>query len=413
MPTLGKIRVGVCAALLGVAALLIARAESAAPDRLTGPVMLLEVEDAVSPGSANYIKDGIAEARKRGAQLVLIRLDTPGGLVTSTRDIVKEIFASPVPVAVYVAPGGARAASAGTFVTMAAHIAAMAPGTNIGAASPVAGGGEQIKGDMRKKAMNDVAAFARSVASRTGRNAEWAESAVREAISVDEAEALRLKVIDLVAADVAALLLAVDGRKVKLASGREVILSTRGAEVVPFVPSWRQQILSLLSNPNIAYMLMLLGMYGLFFELSNPGAIFPGVIGGISILLAFFALKILPVNFVGLLLILLAVILFLLEIKVPSYGGLTIGGVVAMTLGSIMLFDSPEPYLRLSLKVIIPAVIGTALFFVLIVGLGVRAQAKKPVSGREGMVDQIGVVREAGKDGKYSKVFVRGEIWLP
>ncbi len=375
------------------------------------PVVVIEVEDAVSPGSTSFVNYGLDEARKRGAQLLIIRLDTPGGLVSSTRAIVKAIFASPVPVAVFVAPGGAQAASAGTFITMSAHIAAMAPGTNIGAASPVGGGGSQIKGDMRKKAMNDVAAFARSIATRTGRNAEWAESAVREAVSVDESEALRLKVIDLVAVDIESLLLAVDGRKIKLASGQEVTLRTRGAETIVLDRTWRDQVLSLLSNPNIAYILMMLGMYGLFFELSNPGSILPGVVGGISLLLALYAMKVLPINYVGLLLMGLALILFLLEIKVVSYGGLTIGGIVAMTLGSVMLIDSPEPYLQISLKVILPAVAGTAMFFMWIVGLGFRAQQGAPVSGSEGMMDQIGVVRSSGGEMGQMKIFVRGEIW--
>ncbi|MEK6709247.1 MAG: nodulation protein NfeD [Nitrospinota bacterium] len=398
--------------LLGAGLLGASLGRSAEPERLSGPVVLIEVADAISPGSAEYIEYGLAEASLRGAQLLLIRLDTPGGLVTSTRDIVKAIFSSEVPVAVFVAPGGAHAASAGTFITMSAHIAAMAPGTNIGAASPVAGGGEQIEGDARKKAMNDVAAFALAVASRMGRNTEWAESAVREAVSVDEREALRLKVIDLVAVDARALLLAVDGRRVKLASGREVALSTRGAQVIPLAKSWRQRVLTMLSDPNIAYILMLLGMYGLFFELSNPGAVLPGVVGAISLLLSLYALKVLPVNYAGLLLILLAVVLFLLEIKVVSYGGLTMGGVAAMTIGSLMLIDSPDPYLQISLNVILPAVAGTALFFVWIVGMGFRAQQRRPISGGEGMVGQVGVVSAGGEDGKPAKIFVRGEIWL-
>ena len=373
------------------------------------PVLVIDVEDAISPGSTSYVNYGLEEASRRGAQLLVIRLDTPGGLVSSTRALVKAIFASEIPVAVFVAPGGARAASAGTFITMSAHIAAMAPGTNIGAASPVGGGGSQIQGDMRKKAMNDVAAFARSVATRTGRNAEWAESAVREAISVDETEALKLKVIDLVAVDLKSLLLALDGRKIKLASGQEVVLATRGAQVVILERTWRDQVLSLLSDPNIAYILMLLGMYGLFFELSNPGNILPGVVGAISLLLALYAMKVLPVNYVGLLLMGVAVIMFLLEIKVVSYGGLTIGGIVAMTLGSVMLIDSPEPYLQISLTVILPAVAGTALFFVWIVGLGFRVQQTRPVSGVEGMLDLVGVVRST--DERQMKVFVHGEIW--
>ena len=407
-----RFRAAAFALLPGAGVLLASAGRGAEPVRLSGPVLILEVADAISPGSAEYIDYGLAEAQRRGAQLMVIRLDTPGGLVTSTRDIVKSIFSSEVPVAVFVAPGGARAASAGTFITMSAHIAAMAPGTNIGAASPVSGGGNQIEGDMRKKAMNDVAAFARAVASRTGRNTEWAESAVREAVSVDEAEALRLKVIDLVAVDERALLLAVDGRKVKLASGREVVLATRGAQRVSLAPNWRQRVLTLLSDPNVAYILMLLGMYGIFFELSSPGSILPGIVGAISMLLALYALKVLPVNYVGLLLILLAVVFFVLEIKVVSYGGLTMGGIVAMTIGSMMLIDSPDPYLQVSLKVILPAVAGTALFFVWIVGLGFRAQQRRPVSGGEGMIGQVGVVRAGVENGRPAKIFVRGEIWL-
>ena len=413
---LARGRVCIYAGLIASAALLWALAPhptsaQGVSAQSAGPVVVIEVEDAVSPGSTSFVDYGLDEARKRGAQLLIIRLDTPGGLVSSTRAIVKSIFASPVPVAVFVAPGGAQAASAGTFITMSAHIAAMAPGTNIGAASPVGGGGSQIKGDMRKKVMNDVAAFARSVATRTGRNAEWAESAVREAVSVDESEALRLKVIDLVAVDIKSLLLALDGRKIKLVSGQEVTLRTRGAETITLARTWRDQVLSLLSNPNIAYILMLLGMYGLFFELSNPGSILPGVVGGISLLLALYAMKVLPINYVGLLLMGLALILFLLEIKVVSYGGLTIGGIVAMTLGSVMLIDSPEPYLQISLTVILPAVAGTAMFFMWIVGLGFRAQQGAPVSGSEGMLDQIGVVRSSEGESGQMKIFVRGEIW--
>ena len=269
-----KVHLAVLISLMSMGAMLTLYHATAA--QKTPPVVVLDVADAISPGTSEYIAFGIEEATRRQAQLLVIRLDTPGGLVTSTRDIVKAIFGSGVPVAVYVAPGGARAASAGTFITMSAHIAAMAPGTNIGAASPVSGGGKQIQGDMRKKAMNDVAAFARAVASRTGRNIEWAESAVREAISVDEAEALKQKVIDLVAADVKSLLLAVHGKKIKLASGDTVTLSTKGAAQIVLERSWRQKVLTLLSDPNIAYILMLLGMYGLFFELSNPGSILPG-----------------------------------------------------------------------------------------------------------------------------------------
>ena len=405
-----KIHLAVLISLMSMGAMLTLYHATAA--QKTPPVVVLDVADAISPGTSEYIAFGIEEAARKQAQLLVIRLDTPGGLVSSTRDIVKSIFGSSVPVAVYVAPGGARAASAGTFITMSAHIAAMAPGTNIGAASPVSGGGKQIQGDMRKKAMNDVAAFARAVASRTGRNTEWAESAVREAISVDEAEALKQKVIDLVAADVKSLLLAVHGKKIKLAGGATVTLSTRGAAQIVLGRSWRQKVLTLLSDPNIAYILMLLGMYGLFFELSNPGSILPGVVGAISLLLALYALKVLPVNYVGLLLMGLAIIMFLLEIKVVSYGGLTIGGIIAMTLGSVMLIDSPDPYLQISLKVILPAVAGTAMFFVWLVGMGFRAQRVRPVSGSEGMLDQSGVVSASPKKGSPAKIRVHGEIWL-
>ncbi|MFQ5896447.1 MAG: nodulation protein NfeD, partial [Nitrospinota bacterium] len=245
---------------------------------------------------------------------------------------------------------------------------------------------------------------------RRERNADWAERAVRESISADEREAAKLNVVDLVAIDIQGLILAVDGREVKTTVAK-VKLETRGGELVRFGIGFRQKVLSLLGNPNIAYLLMLLGFYGLFFELANPGAIFPGIVGGISLILGFYALQVLPINYAGLLLILLGLLFFLLEIKVPSYGALTIGGVIAMTLGSIMLIDSPAPYLRISLTVIIPAVAGTAAFFVLLIGMGIRAQHRQPVTGHEGLVNARGVVRTVVQPERPGKVFIHGELW--
>jgi membrane-bound serine protease (ClpP class) len=374
----------------------------------TPTVDLLTYDGVINPVAAEYIEDGISAAGSAHHEAVVVQLDTPGGLDTSMRIIVKAINASSVPVIVYVAPSGSRAASAGTFITLAAHIAAMAPGTNIGSAHPVSMGGGEMDEEMKKKVENDAAAYIKSLAEKRGRNAAWAEEAVRKSVNVTEQEAVKLHVVDLVAADVPALLAAVDGRSVQTEAGVRR-LSTKGAEVHRVPLNWRLRLLNALIDPNVAYVLMLLGTYGLLYELMSPGAILPGVVGSICLILAFYAFQTLPINYAGLLLILLAIILFVAEIKVPSYGLLTVGGVVAMFLGSVMLMKSQLPYLRISLKVIVPSVLGTALFFLFVVGMAVRTFGARPLTGAEGLVGVHGIARsDLSPSGM---VFVHGELW--
>jgi membrane-bound serine protease (ClpP class) len=349
----------------------------------------------------------IDEAEERHAQLLVFRLDTPGGLMDSMRDIVKRIFASEVPVAVYVAPPGSRAASAGVFITMAAHVAAMAPATNIGAAHPVAVGGGIDKESM-KKIENDAAAFARTIATERGRNAEWAEKAVRQSVSATEREAVKLRVVDLIADTVPDLLKKIDGRTVKLASGT-VTLATKDAVARSIEVGFRDKVLGIITDPSVAYVLMMLGTLGLVFELSNPGAVLPGVIGGICLILAFFAFQSLPINYAGLLLIAFGVILMIAEVKVVSHGVLAIGGIVAMALGSLMLFDAPELGFRLSWGVVLPTVAVTGLIFLWVIGAGVRALAHRPELGVSGLVGAVGVAR--GELAPAGQILVQGELW--
>ncbi|MEK7331782.1 MAG: nodulation protein NfeD, partial [Nitrospirota bacterium] len=371
-------------------------------------VIVITVNGVINPSSAEYIGKSIKKANERKPEALIIELDTPGGLDTSMRIIVKDIIGSEVPVVVYVSPSGARAASAGVFIMLASHVAAMSPGTNIGAAHPV-GVGEKMDKTMAEKATNDAAAYVRSLAERTGRNAKWAEDAVRKSISATETEALNQKVIDLVSKDLNTLLSDIDGRKVRTVMG-EKTLKTANVNVIREEMSLRHKILNFITDPNVAYMLMLLGFYGLFFELTNPGAIFPGVMGGICLILAFYAFQTLPVNYAGLLLIILAIILFILEIKIISHGVLTIGGVISMLIGSLMLFESPGPFMKLSLFLILPAVILTALFFTIVLGLAYKAHKRKPVTGSEGLIGLKGI---AGTDitNNGGMVLLRGEIW--
>ncbi len=371
-------------------------------------ILLVEVKSTINPAISNYLEKGIEYAADTGAACVVIQLDTPGGLDTAMRDMVQAILNSPVPVIVYVAPSGARAASAGVLITLAANVAAMAPGTNIGAAHPVGLGGGKMDETMLKKVENDAAAYAKGLAEQRGRNVEWAVKAVRESASVSAKKALELNIIDLIAASLPELIEKVDGKEIQSKWGTRQ-LSLKGKTVETYEMGWRYKLLDALSNPNIAYMLMMLGFYGLFFELSNPGVIFPGVFGAICLILAFFALQPLPVNYAGVLLILLAVILFVAEIKVTSYGVLTLGGIVAMILGSVMLFDSPEPYLRVSWYVILPTVLTTAAFFVFALSFALKAQMRKPTTGREGLLGMRGkTVSVLNPEGK---VFVHGEYW--
>ena len=368
-------------------------------------IYIVEVADAISPGIAEFIKNSIAKAEAEQAACIIIELDTPGGLAESMRLIIQDILGSKVPVVVYVSPPGVRAASAGVMITMAADIAAMAPGTNIGAAHPVGAGGKDISGKMSEKVINDMVAHAKSVAEERGRNKEWVEQAIRESVSVTETEALKENIIDLVAKDLDDLIRQLQGRKIK----DKGVLTLDKAEKVVVKPSLRTKILKTISNPNIAYILLMIGFAGLYFELSHPGAIFPGVIGGIALVLAFFALQTLPVNYAGILLIILAIIFFIMEMKISSYGLLSVAGIVSLLLGSLMMFKDSGPDMRLSLKVLLPTIILISGFFVFVAGLVFRAQMAKPRTGTKGLVGEIGVVKKALTP--EGKVFVHGELW--
>jgi len=370
-------------------------------------VNLVTIDGPIGPITARIIDQAIETSEEDSAEALVIELNTPGGLDESMRIITRKILNSGIPVIVYVSPSGSRAASAGVFITLSAHIAAMAPGTNMGSAHPVAIGG-QMDSTMAEKVVNDAAAYIRSIASRRGRNEEWAEESVRESISATEYEALKLKVIDLVVDNVRALLDSCDGRTVTLPSG-EKVLDTKEIEVKRAEISVRDKILQVITNPTIAYILLTLGMWGLFFELSNPGAIFPGIVGGICLILAFFALQTLPINYAGLLLMILALILFILEVKIVSHGALAIGGIISMVMGSLLLFESPLPYMRVSLVVIVTIVAGTALFFLVAIGLALRARKRKVTTGGRGLMGEVGVARSALKP--EGDVFIHGEIW--
>ena len=370
-----------------------------------GDIYIVKVADAISPGTAEFIKNSIEKAEAEEAACIIIELDTPGGLAESMRLIIQDILGSQVPVVVYVSPAGARAASAGVMITMAADIAAMAPSTNIGAAHPVGAGGKDISGKMSEKVINDMVAHAKSVAEERGRNKEWVEQAIRESVSVTETEALKENIIDLIAKDTDDLIQQLKGRKIK---GKGVITLDK-AEKVMVKPSLRTKILKTISNPNIAYILLMIGFAGLYFELSHPGAIFPGVIGGIALVLAFFALQTLPVNYAGILLIILAIIFFIMEMKISSYGLLSVAGIVSLLLGSLMMFKDTGPDMRLSLKVLLPTIILISGFFVFVAGLVFRAQMAKPRTGTKGLVGEIGMVKKALTP--EGKVFVHGELW--
>ena len=374
-----------------------------------GEVLLLDWEGAIGPVSAEYLRDGLAEAADAGAELLVFRMDTPGGLDTAMREMIRDIMASPVPVAVYVAPEGARAASAGVFLITAAHVAAMAPATNVGAAHPVGVGGK-LDETMAEKVANDAAAYLRSLAAQRGRNQEWSERVVHRSVSVAADSALALGVIDHVAADLDDLQEQCDGRVVTTAAG-ERTLQTAGAAVVVRDLSWRQEFLRRITDPNIAYIFMMLGVYGLFFELSRPGAIVPGVVGAICLLLALLAFQGLPVNYVGVLLILVGMVLLLLEIKITSFGTLAIGGTVSLLLGSLLLFENAGPLARLSLRVVLPVVIFTVVFFLAIVGMAMRAQRRRRVTGIDALVGEEAEVRVAEADGRSGTVAVFGELW--
>ncbi|MBU2622289.1 MAG: nodulation protein NfeD, partial [Proteobacteria bacterium] len=338
-----------------------------------GDVCLINISADINPGVADFLKSGLKYAAENDFGCIVIRLDTPGGLSESMREMVMDILASKLPVVVYVAPGGARAASAGVIITMAADVAAMAPGTNIGAAHPVGIGGKDIGGPMSDKITNDMAAYARSIASKRQRNAVWAENAVRKSVSITETEALKENVIDLTANDIDDLIKKINGRNIQ----DKGVLKLNDYKITEYTESLRTKILKTIGNPNIAYILMMIGLAGIYFELAHPGAVFPGVVGGIALILAFFSFQTLPVNYAGILLIILAVIFFILEMKITSYGLLSVAGVVSFLLGSLMLFDGSVEGVKISLDVLLPTFIFISLFFVVVSALVFKSQISK------------------------------------
>ncbi|MFH1478109.1 MAG: nodulation protein NfeD [Verrucomicrobiota bacterium] len=378
---------------------------------VSAEVLVAKVDGAIGPITAKFMIAAIDRAEKQQVECVVFELDTPGGLDDSMRAIIKHIMSAKLPVVVFVAPPGSRAASAGAFITMAAHVAVMSPGTAIGAAHPVAiGQSLQTDTNMAAKAANDAAAYIRSIAEKRGRNINWANSAVKESVSLSETEALARKVIDLVAPSTEQLMTMLDGRTVKL-NETTVTLKTKGAMLTRFEMNWRDKLLNTIANPNLAYILLMLGVLGLYFELSNPGAIFPGVVGAIALILAFFAFQTLSVNYAGILLIVLAIVLIIADIMTPTYGVLTVGGLVAMFMGSLMLFNqNPDPAMRVSLQVIIPVVLVTGAFFAIGIWLSLKAMIRRPVSGIEGLISQEGDARTAiNRDG--GTAFVAGAHW--
>jgi len=376
---------------------------------LAEPVAVIATyEGVINPVAAEYLHDAILFAELNHAEVLVIQLDTPGGLDTSMRLIIKDIQTASVPVVVYVSPSGGRSASAGVFITMAAHIAAMAPGTNIGAAHPVAMGGGEMDKTMKEKVENDSVAYIKSIAEQRGRNVAWAEDAVRKSVSVTEKEAVEKRVVDLIAEDVPTLFKKLDGRTVTLAIGPKT-LHTKDITLKPFPMSWRLEMLKMLSDPNVAYALMTIGMIGLLAELYNPGAILPGIVGAISLILAFYSFQSLPVNFAGVLLILLGIVMFILEVTVTSYGLLGIGGVISMVLGSLMLIKTDAPFLQVSWTVILPVVTLAAIFCLFVLSMGIRAMRRRPVTGSEGMIGRVGIARTPLTP--QGRVAVHGELW--
>lgn len=390
--------------LAALAVLIVTTTLASGQDRA---VNVVDVEGVIDPVVARFIQAEIDAAEEMGAEAVIIRMDTPGGLDLSMRTIIKKILNSPVPIITYVSPSGARAASAGVFITLSSHLSAMAPGTNIGAAHPVSLGGDSSE-EIEKKAVNDAAAYIRSIAKRRGRDVNWAEDAVRKSISATEEEALRKGIIDHIAPDLASLLAVVDGSQVETPDGTKT-LRTRGATVRTATMTFAQRILHTLADPNLAYILLILGIYGLIYELANPGFGFGGIGGAISLVIALYSLQILPVNLAGLALVILAFILFIAEAFVVSHGVLGGGGIISLLIGSLVLIDTRAAELRVSLFLILPVVIASVLFSLLIVGAGIRAQRRRVTTGAEGMVGKSGEART--KISRKGQVFVDGELW--
>ncbi len=374
----------------------------------SGEVVVATYEGIINPVAAEYLHDALASAQESSAHAFIIKLDTPGGLDTSMRLIVKDVTSATIPVIVFVAPSGGRAASAGVFITMAAHIAAMAPGTNMGAAHPVAMGGGEMDTTMKEKVENDAVAYIKTIAEQRGRNVAWAEDAVRKSVSATEQEALKLKIIDLVAGDVPALLKQLDGRTVTLASG-PWIMATTGLAIRHFPMGWRLELLKALSDPNIAYLLMTIGTIGIMAELYSPGAILPGIVGAISLILAFYSLQSLPVNYAGALLVILGVVFLVLEITVTSYGLLALGGLAAMTLGGLMLIKTDVPFLQVSLTFLLPTVIVVGALVAVVGWMAVTNGRRRSVTGAEGMIGSVGIARTDLSP--RGQITLHGEIW--
>lgn len=405
---------GICVFLLA-GSVLAQSVGSGEKERATRHINLIVIDAAINPAIADFIHENIANAVRDEAQALVIQLDTPGGLLSSTRTIVKEILGAPLPVIVYVAPSGAGAGSAGVFITMAGHIAAMAPGTTIGAAHPVGSGGQDIEGDMREKIENFTASFSESIAQRRGRNVEWAEKAVRDSVAITETEALQKKVVDLVGTDIQDVLRKANGRKVEVGS-TQVTLDFRPSQleggafrVTQVDMRLKHRVLNFLADPNVAYLLMMAGLLGLYVEFTHPGVFFPGVVGGICLLLAFAAFQVLPINYSGLLLVVLGIGLLIAEVFLPTFGVLGIGGLVAFILGSLFLFDAPDADLLVDRSIIASVGVGAALLMLFIGTLAVRTFGQRSVSGIDGLIGSTGEVRV--RIAPRGKVWIHGEYW--
>ncbi|WP_456402329.1 NfeD family protein [Persephonella sp.] len=373
-----------------------------------GKIITGNWSDPVTPIMADYVKRLIHKAETENAEAVILTIDTPGGLDTAMRDVIKTFMGTDIPVIVYVYPPGARAASAGAIITISADIAAMAPSTNIGSASPVQMGGRDIEETMKKKVINDMVAFVKGIAKDKGRNEEVIVKMVTESLNLTAEEAQKQKVIDVIAENINDLINKVDGKKIEK-NGKEIVLNLKDREIKKVEKSLKEKILTILTNPTVAYLLLMIGFYGIFFELYNPGSLIPGILGTISLLLALYSLNIISINWLGLLLILAGILFFILEVVTPTFGALAISGVIAILFGSIILIDPDSPYGDIPLQIIIPVVLFSALFFISIAYLGLKAQRRKTPTGSEGMIGMIGKA-ETDIDPE-GKVFVSGELW--